>query len=189
MNHISVLFYNKVFFSVAHKASIESPMSSTFLRVQQLCPMITSSTGNIFRVTGPLWGNSPVTGEFPAQRPVTRSFDVFFNLRLHKRWGLWLRRHRAHYDVTIMPSSGFCVLCVISYHLRCDGTRLYFRVAWWRHEIETLLALLAICEENLSVNSGFPSQKARNTDVSLFIGYGIRGKAPSLFQSYLGNKK
>ena len=27
-------------------------------------------------------GNSPVTGEFPAQRPVTRSFDVFFNLRL-----------------------------------------------------------------------------------------------------------
>ena len=30
-------------------------------------------------------GNSPVTGEFPAQRPVTRSFDVFFNLRLNKR--------------------------------------------------------------------------------------------------------
>ena len=26
-------------------------------------------------------GNSPVTGEFPAQRPVTRSFDVFFDLR------------------------------------------------------------------------------------------------------------
>ena len=30
-------------------------------------------------------GNSPVIGEFPAQRPVTRSFDVFFNLRLNKR--------------------------------------------------------------------------------------------------------
>ena len=30
-----------------------------------------------------LWaGNSPVTGEFPSQRPVTRSFDVFFDLRL-----------------------------------------------------------------------------------------------------------
>ena len=25
-------------------------------------------------------GNSPVTGEFPAQRPVTQSFDVFFDL-------------------------------------------------------------------------------------------------------------
>ena len=30
-------------------------------------------------------GNSPVTGEFPAQKPVTRSFDVFFDLRLIKR--------------------------------------------------------------------------------------------------------
>ena len=30
-------------------------------------------------------GNSPATGEFPAQRPVTRSFDVFFVLRLFKR--------------------------------------------------------------------------------------------------------
>ena len=27
-------------------------------------------------------GNSPVTVEFPAQRPVTRSFDVFLDLRL-----------------------------------------------------------------------------------------------------------
>ena len=39
-------------------------------------------------------GNSPVTGEFTAQRPVTRSFDVFFDLRLNKRlnkqsWGWW----------------------------------------------------------------------------------------------------
>ena len=29
--------------------------------------------------------NSPVPGEFPAQRPVTRSFDVFFDLRLNNR--------------------------------------------------------------------------------------------------------
>ena len=39
-------------------------------------------------------GNSPVPGEFPAQRLVTRSFDVFFELRLNKRlskqsWGWW----------------------------------------------------------------------------------------------------
>ena len=29
-------------------------------------------------------GNSPVTGEFPSQRPVVQSFDVFFDLRLNK---------------------------------------------------------------------------------------------------------
>ena len=39
-------------------------------------------------------GNSPVPGEFPAQRPVTRSFEGFFDLRLNKRlikqsWGWW----------------------------------------------------------------------------------------------------
>ena len=38
--------------------------------------------------------NSPVTGEFPAQRPVTQSFDVFFDLHLNKwlskqSWGWW----------------------------------------------------------------------------------------------------
>ena len=47
--------------------------------------MMTSSNGSIFRVTGHLCGNSPVPGEFPTQRPVTRSFDVFFDLRLNKR--------------------------------------------------------------------------------------------------------
>ena len=39
-------------------------------------------------------GNSPVPGEFPTQRPVTRSFGVFFDLRQNKRlskqsWGWW----------------------------------------------------------------------------------------------------
>ena len=38
-----------------------------------------------FSVTGPLWGNPPVSGGFPSQRPVTRSFDVFFDLRMNKR--------------------------------------------------------------------------------------------------------
>ena len=38
--------------------------------------------------------NSPVTGEFPSHKPVTRSFDVFFDLRLNKplseqSWGWW----------------------------------------------------------------------------------------------------
>ena len=30
-------------------------------------------------------GNSPVPFEFPAQRSVTRGFDVFFDLRPNKR--------------------------------------------------------------------------------------------------------
>ena len=62
-------------------------------------------------------GNSPVPCEFPAQRPVTRSFDVFFDLRLNKRlskqsWGwwfetlshpLWRRRNGLWISVAQMP--------------------------------------------------------------------------------------
>ena len=52
-------------------------------------------------------GNSPVPGEFTAQRPVTRSFDVSL---ICARINCWvnngdagdLRRYRAHYDVTVM---------------------------------------------------------------------------------------
>ena len=56
--------------------------------------MMTSSNGNIFRVTGHLCGEFTGPGEFPTQRPVTRSFDVFFDLGLNKRlskqpWGWW----------------------------------------------------------------------------------------------------
>ena len=56
--------------------------------------MMTSSNGNIFHVTGHLCGEFTSPGEFLAQRPVTRSFGVFFDLRLNKRlskqsWGWW----------------------------------------------------------------------------------------------------
>ena len=52
-------------------------------------------------------GNSPATGEFPTQRPVMGSFDVFFHLGLTKQliqqsWGWWFetasRTLWLHYD-------------------------------------------------------------------------------------------
>ena len=79
---------------------------------------MTSSNENIFRVTGHLRGefighrwiptrgpqinNCPLP---PTQRPLMRSFDVFFDLRLTKRlrkqwWGRW--DTSANYDVTVM---------------------------------------------------------------------------------------
>ena len=50
--------------------------------------MMTSSNGNTSRVTVLCEGISPVASEFPSQRPVMRSFDVFFDLRLNK----WLSK-------------------------------------------------------------------------------------------------
>ena len=55
-----------------------------------------------------IWArNSPVPGEFPSQRPVTRSIDVslicvWINRWVYDRKARDLRRYRAHYDVIIM---------------------------------------------------------------------------------------
>ena len=63
--------------SVISKHIIQNKVLSTCCGI-----MMTSSNGNIFRVTGPLCGEFTGPGEFPTQRPVTRNFDVFFDLRL-----------------------------------------------------------------------------------------------------------
>ena len=77
-------------------------------------------------------GNLPVPGEFPAQRPVMRSFGVFFDLRLNKRlnkqsWGWWFetlsRPLWHHYNGRFRPGQIYSFLhisCLISilYHLR-----------------------------------------------------------------------
>ena len=73
--------------------------------------MVTSSNGNIFRVTGPL------CVEFPAQRPVTRSVDVFLRSARLNGWvnngeAGDLRRHRAHYAVTVMT-----LACCIDFYV------------------------------------------------------------------------
>ena len=71
------------------------PTCSFYNKHIVLCSnMMTSSNGNILRATGPLCGEFTGPGEFPTQRPVTRNFDVFFDLRLNKRlnkqpWGCW----------------------------------------------------------------------------------------------------
>ena len=69
--------------------------------------MMTSSNGSIFMLLDLCAGNSPVNGEFPSQRPVTLRFDVSFDLAWRNGWvnnqyAGDLRRHYAHYDVTVM---------------------------------------------------------------------------------------
>ena len=75
-------------------------------------------------------GNSPVPGEFAAQRAVMRSFDGFFDLRLNKRlskqsWGWWfetlscpLWRHCNDGDqITVPYIYGTCTYMVNSFPL------------------------------------------------------------------------
>ena len=111
--------------------------------------MKTSSNENIFRVTGPLCGEFTDPGEFPTQRPVTGSFDVFFDLRLNKRLvnnreARDLRRHRGHYDVNVMTNVGALMRCcihswrlILPFILRLDPNKMCanlddrnFTVSW-----------------------------------------------------------
>ena len=66
----------------------------------------TSSDGNIFRVTGPLWG------EFTGDRwiPRTKASDAeLWCKRLSKQsWGWWLETPSVHYDVSVMYQGPFC---------------------------------------------------------------------------------
>ena len=94
-----------VFFIMVKKSSLWSQYNKTRppgIRLghlnarlfMKLLSMMTSSNGNIFRVIDPLCGEFTGPGEFPAQRPETQSFDVFFDLRLNKQlreqpWGWW----------------------------------------------------------------------------------------------------
>ena len=66
-------------------------------------------------------GNSLFTGEFPAQRPVTRSFGVFFDLRLNNRlskqsWGLWFETPSCSLWCHVMIAPCFSqILCLLNY--------------------------------------------------------------------------
>ena len=68
-------------------------------------------------------GTSPVTGEFPAQRPVTQSFDVFFDLHPAKRlskqwWGWWFETPSRPWWRHCNGHHGFC-LDIVGGHVDC----------------------------------------------------------------------
>ena len=94
--------YQKQTLNLAGFPREENYPSSEQKKHSHLSHKIKSSNGNIFRLTGLLSWDLPVTGEFPAQRSVTRSFDVFFDLRplingwVSNREAGDLRRNRTH---------------------------------------------------------------------------------------------
>ena len=59
-------------------------------------------------------GNLSVTSEFPSQRPVTRSFDVFFDLRVNKRLR-WRWRHLAFVSIQFQFTN---IYCLINYRIQ-----------------------------------------------------------------------
>ena len=119
-------------------------------------------------------GNSPVSGEFPAQRPVTRSFDVFFDLCLDGRlskhsWGWWLGTLSGplwrQSDVTTMLLKRHGVS-----KLHCVLNRLFMRI---HKNIKAAYYWPFVGDPPLI--DGFPSQRASNAEI---VSISIRHHTP-----------
>ena len=100
---ISHIFSPKNSGKMSHNLNIKARYRGSFV---SSLSMITSSNGNIFHVTGPLCKEFTGHRWIPPQRPVMRSFDVFFDLCLNKwlskqPWRQWCE----------LPSRSLCHHC------------------------------------------------------------------------------
>ena len=129
-------------------------------------------------------GNPPATGGFPSQRPVKRSFGVFFDVHMNRQlskqsrsW--WSETPRAHYDVVIKSQIVLrCFWVVISsfFTLQCryngrDGVSNHQRhhcllnlLLRRRSKKTPKLRVTRLCEGNSPVTSEFPAQMASNAE-------------------------
>ena len=93
-------------------------------------------------------GNSPVTGEFPTKRPVTRGFDVFFDLRVNKRLSKQSTRQFIQ---------SFALFWAILLHRRWSTMQTYFWNKWYSCiktlRLKNMAAILRmIFRKNFSLN-------------------------------------
>ena len=101
-------------------------------------------------------GNSHVTGEFPSQRPVTRSLDVFFDLRLDKRWS--------------KQSWGWWFKTASSWLWRhCNGEVILWYTSTTAPIHENASRITISWLQNPSLTDGLSSWRACNVDLWCFI--------------------
>ena len=103
-------------------------------------------------------GNSPHTGEFPAQRPVTLSVDIFFDLCLNEQlskqsWGWWfetpsrsLWRHcNAFGHSFVRPARTLWnIVRLITKHILCHVSGVHYLVTC-RCKIRCAVRPVAVC--------------------------------------------
>ena len=132
-------------------------------------------------------GKSPVTGEFPAQRPVTRSFDVFFDLRLNND----LRRH-CHITIMVWWGLASCVLIISDWESYrapsvSHSTDIFKGCSTRNDEITYQILSTAVIHERLGVSNHWPHDYLFNSLLRLRTKENVKSShnCPSLkgFQS------
>ena len=120
----------------------------------------------IFRFTGHLCGEFTGHRWIPSTKPVTRSFDIFFDLRLNKRlskqwWGWWFETpsHRLRRHCIVLVQLSLCFFKFQSLHL-------YFMERVIVAMIQGCCAILDICPE-LTSNLNLAKYRSLITFVSV----------------------
>ena len=147
---------------MTHCSSCGTTRGASVVQIWKEClrcvDMMTSSNGNIFRVTGPLCGEFTGPGEFPTQRPVTRSFDIYFDLRPNKRLskqyrGWWfetqpppLWRHRNGESTTSQCLDTIC--SALMKYTHAHPNRLLQYIPRNMHTVLLCFALLWLCNRS-----------------------------------------
>ena len=131
-------------------------------------------------------GNSPVTGEFPAQRPMTRTFDFFFDLHLNNgcvnnHEASDLRHHCIHYGVTVMYGTvSFCtnpLMCMANVQWLSHWCHNVF-FSQWAWDSEDLWSPIGVLMANQTSNTGIWPMKNMyriHKDLCIYFGVTIRG--------------
>ena len=79
----------------------------------------------------------------------------------------------AHYPCHFMHVF-FLNMCTIAAYIWSSATRhTYLKFPWWRHQMETYSALLAICAGNSPVSGEFPAQRPVKRSFDVFFNRGL----------------
>ena len=118
-------------------------MNWCWMRISCMRYMMTSSNGNIFRVTGHLCGEFTGHRWIPRTKAGTRNFDIFFDLRPNKwlnkqSWGWWfvtppwpLWRHCNGYLCTGSKDLKLYVLSLSKEIWKYIRISYHFSTLWW----------------------------------------------------------
>ena len=116
------------------KSSMKWMSASSAVSLLQNCPWWRHQMETFSALLALCEENSPVTGEVPSQKPVSRSFDVFYDLRLNKRLNKHSRRWWfetpsrplwRHCDAQIVPSRKYGSHKVLPYASLCGFVCLF----------------------------------------------------------------
>ena len=103
--------------------------------------------------------NSPHKGQWRGALTISL-ICVWMNDWVNNREAGELRRHRDHCDVIVM---------ICQHHEHGGIPRIIEHISWWRHQMETFSALLAICAENSPVPGEFPAQRPVTRSFDVFF--------------------